>query len=466
VATLREKFMSAPKSVVDTNGTKYVLGKPLGTGGQGTVFEVEGGKFAVKLLTKTSGTEIRRVERHFLHLKQLPLDGIPIAKPISVLRQPYAGYVMPLLQNMEPIAKLVLPPRGSDSIGEWYRNTGSLKKRLRCLASTGDAIAALHANGLCYGDVSPANIFIPTTATNDDAWLIDSDNLHYESNTTTQQFYTPGYGAPELASRTGTTSSLSDAYSVGVLAFRALVQCHPLIGDMVHDGEPELEERAYRGEFPWIDHQSDPINQSSRGIPRPTALSKGLIALAARTFESGLLDKVKRPSAREWAEGLWRAAAHSLVCSGCRGSYYRNSDCCPWCGMARAAFVYVRVRTRLAKSGKFLEDLNGKEITEDSLAVSQSDTATLRATTAFGLSATNRSAAIVGLKYDGTSLTIERLSEDAYIEIRYRSTRGLLGTDPHLVPIDASLSQLSIHFGPESSDHRVVDFTDYAGVRS
>ena len=177
--------MSAPKSVVDTNGTKYVLGKPLGTGGQGTVFEVEGGKFAVKLLTKTSGTEIRRVERHFLHLKQLPLDGIPIAKPISVLRQPYAGYVMPLLQNMEPIAKLVLPPRGSDSIGEWYRNTGSLKKRLRCLASTGDAIAALHANGLCYGDVSPANIFIPTTATNDDAWLIDSDNLHYESNTTT-----------------------------------------------------------------------------------------------------------------------------------------------------------------------------------------------------------------------------------------------------------------------------------------
>ena len=457
--------MNAPKSVVDTNGTKYVLSKQLGTGGQGSVYEVEGGMYAVKLLTRSTGTDTRRIDRQFLFLRQLDVGDVPIAKPVSVLRQPHAGYVMKLLKDMTPISKITLPPRGCDAMRKWYRDSGSLKRRLSCLASAGEAIAALHARGLCYGDVSPANIFIPTAATRDEAWLIDSDNLRFDSNTASQLFYTPGFGAPEVIGRTGTTTTLSDAHSFAVLSFLTLAQCHPLIGDLVHDGEPELEERAYEGKLPWIDHPTDASNRSSRGIPRSIVLSKGLIELAARAFDRGLLEKAKRPSASEWAEGLRRAAAHCLVCGGCGGSYYRDSKECPWCGKPQPSFLYARVHTLLAEAKTFLNGPDKNPRVEDSFVISEGDFTTVLATTAFGQSASCRRAPILRMMNDGKVLTIERLSEDAYIEIRASSKRGRLGNAPHQIPIDASLSKLAIHFGPETSNHRVLDLSHQPGGR-
>jgi DNA-binding helix-hairpin-helix protein with protein kinase domain len=457
--------MNAPKSVVDTNGTKYVLSKQLGTGGQGAVFEVEGGMYAVKLLTRSAGVDTRRIDRQFMFLKQLDVGDVPIAKPVSVLRQPHAGYVMRLLKDMTPISKITLPPRGGDSARKWYRESGSLKRRLSCLASAGEAIAALHARGLCYGDVSPANIFIPTAAKRDEAWLIDSDNLRFDSNTSSQQFYTPGFGAPEVIGGTGTTTTLSDAHSFAVLSFLTLAQCHPLIGDMVHDGEPELEERAYEGKLPWIDHPADASNRSSHGIARSIVLSKGLNELAARAFESGLLNKGKRPSASEWAEGLRRAAAHCLLCGACGGSYYRDSKECPWCGKPQSSFLYAKVHTFLSASRNFLNGPDKNPRVEDSFVLSDGDFTTVLATTAFGQSAAYRRIPILRLMSDGSFLTIERISADAYIEIRTSSKRGRLGSDPLQVPIDGSLSKLGIHFGPESSDHRVLDLSHQPGGR-
>ncbi len=458
--------MNTPSYVVDTNGTKYVLGRALGTGGQGTVFEVEGGRFAVKLLATQPKIDSRRVERQFMFLKHLSLNDLPIAKPVSVLRPPHAGYVMPLLGGMAPMAQLVLPPRGCRSMRTWYREGGCIKRRLDCLASAGETVAGLHAMGLCYGDISPANIFIPPPTADTESWLIDSDNLRHESGAVTQQFCTPGYGAPEVVSRTGTTSSLSDAHSLAVLVFLALAQCHPLIGDLVHDGEPELEERAFAGELPWVDHPTDSTNRSSRGIPRSVVFSTGLGELARRAFTGGLLDRAQRPSAGEWAEGLRRAAAHCLVCRDCRGSYYRNSEHCSWCGKPREAFVYAKARTQLANSKEFLKGPADSERVEDSFVISDGDSAILRAATAFGLSASNRRASVARLKSDRKVLVLERVSEEAYIEIRDGTRRGSLGTDPLQITVDAGLSKWSLHFGPETSNHRVVDFTYYAGGRA
>jgi hypothetical protein len=64
---------------------------------------------------------------------------------------------------------------------------------------------------------------------------------------------------------------------------------------------------------------------------------------------------------------------------------------------------------------------------------------------------------------DGRLLTIQRLSEDAYIEIRASSKRGRLGSEPLQVPIDGSLAKLGIHFGSETSNHRVLDLTHQPG---
>jgi DNA-binding helix-hairpin-helix protein with protein kinase domain len=458
--------MTTPNSVVDMNGTRFVLGRVLGTGGQGAVYEAEGGRFAVKLLPRAHGSDFKRVERQFLFLKQLELDGVPIARPLSVLRQPHIGYVMPLLQDMSPIAQLMLPPPGCRSLLKWYREGGGLKRRLNCLASAAQALAGLHSLGLCYGDVSPANIFIPVASSDFEAWLIDSDNLRFDSSISSQHFYTPGFGAPEVVNRLGTTSTLSDAHSTAVLVFQTLAQLHPLIGDAVHDGEPELEERAYAGKLPWVDHPTDAANRSTRGIPREVALSSGLNELAARAFGTGLLDKTRRPSVGEWADALRRAAANCLTCRQCNGSFYRQADYCPWCGAPRGTFVYGKAHTFLAASRSLLRSPDGRARVEDSFAISEGDTSTLLANTAYGLSAKNRRSPILRVRNDGKSLVIERLAEEALIEIRIGTKRGQLKTDPLTVPIDASIRQLAIHFGADGDDHRIVDFSVEPGGRA
>lgn len=82
-----------------------------------------------------------------------------------------------------------------------------------------------------------------------EAWLIDLDNLctHSEPG---RAVFTPYYGAPEIVTGRSGATSLSDAWAFAVLAFNALTLLHPLCGDLVRDGEPELEEQALTGQVP------------------------------------------------------------------------------------------------------------------------------------------------------------------------------------------------------------------------
>jgi DNA-binding helix-hairpin-helix protein with protein kinase domain len=456
--------MTAPKYVVDTYGTKYQLGTQLGAGGQGAVFAVEGGRFAVKLLNREAATEARRVQAQFAFLKQLDLGNTPIVKPISVLRPPAVGYVMPLLKDMMPINGLMRPPVGCGSILKWYGDTGGIKRRLECLSVAAEAIAELHARGLCYGDVSSANIFISLAIDEFKVSLIDADNLRYNSAIPAHGFFTPGFGAPEIVNRTGTVSTLSDAHSFAVLVFHTLVQNHPLLGDAVHDGEPEMEERALAGGVPWIDHPSDATNRSSRGIPRQYALSERLQALADRAFTEGLLQADSRPTVTQWAEALSRAANQCLRCSGCTGWFYRTESECPWCGRAAAAFLYARFFTESGQERELHVGADKKPRLEGSLAISPGTATTVHAGLAQGLAAVERRAPIMKISFAEYSIKLERIEVNAHIEIEQGKKHGLLG---ETITIPESKSKdLRLYFGPRGSNRRVVYFSIEGGDRA
>jgi DNA-binding helix-hairpin-helix protein with protein kinase domain len=445
--------MTVPPYVVDSQGVKYTLGKRLGSGAQGSVFEVVGGRYAVKILNGSSESTLRQVEARCFFLKQLDLGGIPIAQPLSVLRPPYAGYVMNLLKDMMPIGALLRPPLPCASVQVWYRETGGIKRRLECVASAADAVAALHARGLCYGDVSPANILVSASRDLSDVFLIDADNIHYESGIPPRGFYTPGYGAPEIVNRSGTVTSLSDAHSIAVLAFQALTQLHPLIGDLVHDGDPDLETRALAGELPWIDHPDDRSNRATRGLPRESVLSPGLRQLTHRAFTQGLKDRGSRPSAGEWADGLRLAARNCLVCKACGGSYFREEPECIWCGILASPFVHLMVHTQL-KDTTMVKDRRGQDRLDENQVVSEGETIVLRQGTALGPVATERQRPVVRFRNDGKSLTIERLDLDAHIEIVLGVRSGHL-RGPVTIELNR-LRDLKLRFGPEGSIRRVL----------
>ena len=94
-------------------------------------------------------------------------------------------------------------------------------------------------------------------------------------------------------------SSLSDSWSFAVVAFRLLTAIHPLVGDLVSDGDPELEEKALEGELPWIDHQLMQGIEHLMVYRRDLVLIKPLKDLFERCFNAGLDRPEMRPSLSE-----------------------------------------------------------------------------------------------------------------------------------------------------------------------
>lgn len=330
--------MNPIQQVIDESGAVHTLETRIGAGGQGEVWLTKGGRRIVKLLNPHSDVEALR--RQFAFLRQLDLAGLHVAKPLAVLKRPHVGYVAEFLGDMVPIKSLMKAPQSG--LVRWHIDTGSLRRRLRLLAHAGEALLGLHARGVVYADVSHSNVFVSEPVSAVEAWLIDLDNLTYESDPH-RAIYTPGYGAPELVAGTDGCTSFSDAWAFAVLVWHTLTLTHPLIGDLVNNGEPDLEERAFAGHLPWVGHSTDDRNRCSTGFPPGLVLAGRLMEFARRTFEDGVTDRKRRTSVSDWVERLHAAADQTVMCSGCGGSYFVTESVCPWCREPRPPVAPVRI---------------------------------------------------------------------------------------------------------------------------
>jgi DNA-binding helix-hairpin-helix protein with protein kinase domain len=325
--------LKPPFKVRTATGATLELVRELGRGGQGSVYEVADGRHAVKLLHENTPEQGTEWANRLRAISRLPLEGLPVARPIDTLVPPLTGYVMDLLDGMMPLSRLNIVPSGARAV-EHYRDTGSLRRRLRLLARTAEVLAALHAGGLVYQDPSPSNIFVSRSADRAEVWLIDTDNLSYAGRSGSI-VCTARYRAPEL--RPGgrrRADSLSDAFAFAVIAFELLTLDHPFIGDALYDGDEEAEAEALTGDYPWVDHADDASNRSSRGIqPRGLVLSPPVGQLFKVAFVDGLRHRDHRPGVAAWADALRAAATSTVVCPGCEMSYCADVSTawCPWC---------------------------------------------------------------------------------------------------------------------------------------
>jgi eukaryotic-like serine/threonine-protein kinase len=340
----------SPFSVEDNAGRRYRLVQVIGKGGQGTVFIEENRQYLVKIIKKTGTVSVDQLRNQFRRIRQLNLSGIPITRPLEILRPPMVGYVMSFLQGMQPIENLLKPPRDVSNLRDWYISTGGIRRRLKLLEKLARALHKLHSKGLVYCDISPRNIFVSTDLQESEVYLIDVDNLIIESNI--DGLYTKWYGAPEIIMQKHGNDSLTDAFSFAVLAYKTLALDHPLIGDRVREGDPEMEQRALSGEVPWIHHSSDESNRSQTGfsVIHNEIISSKLFQLFQRTFELGLRDRQQRPGLGEWSRGLQRAYHFTVGCKVCGGSFYAAKSTCPWCGNPRPAYVLAAVDVVLCDS--------------------------------------------------------------------------------------------------------------------
>lgn len=346
--------MTEPPFVETEDGTRYRIARRIGSGGQGAVYAIEGGRLAAKLILDYSRARRELLREQLAHVRRLPLDGLPIALPLALLRAPHVGYVMELLTGMQPLQRLIAPTARIGMKLAWYRETGGVRRRLRLLARVADCLTAVHGKGLAYGDPSPSNIFVSEDVEAHEIRLIDADNLRYRTSPGNSTLHTRCYGAPELVNGTGAINTLTDAYGFAVIAFEALTLTHPLLGDAVLDGDPDEETAALCGELPWIDEPDDARNRSRVGLPREVILSRKLRELCQATFGPGLRAPEARPGLGAWAEHLHVAARSTLRCPACHFTYYFTMACCPACDAARPRYAVALLHLWDPASGEFV----------------------------------------------------------------------------------------------------------------
>ncbi len=315
-------------NIIDAYNVSYDIISRIGEGSQGETFLLKGNTHIAKLFK--GGLNQTEMKSKINFLINLGLDKRYYAVPLREITSPRTGYISEFASGMVPSSTLKQPPQGQD-FAEWYQSTGGLLKRYGVLIKLAMSIRALHAKGLIYCDLSPNNVFVSEDPRKHNVFLIDMDNLRYKSGIA-HNIYTPFYGAPEVVKNLAPNSPMSDCYSFAVIAYELLAFNHPLIGDVVTDGEPEVEEQAIRGELPWVEDSNDNSNCRTTGIPSDFFVCNTLKRLFKKTFEDGLNNPMKRPSIGEWVDALNDGLNELLLCKVCGTHYpYRNAHHCPFC---------------------------------------------------------------------------------------------------------------------------------------
>jgi len=334
----------------------------LGRGGQGVVYRTNDPDLAIKLVTDQNGNPIDnkkicdKLIGEFRKLYLLPYPkNFPISLPLSVLKD-FAGYVMPLANDMKPLSSLFSGIPKNKKIPNWlekmdnkgqiafmfYSETGSSKERMNFLYKIAVQLTRLHTRALIYGDISPNNIFYSNH--NNSIFFIDADNLCLESNKT-KIVYTPRYGALELIENKSGISSQSDVWAFAVFAYELLTMNYPFsaLEDSGADNWENTNNSSNQKEY-------DYSKISDNGIPTMLILSKKLITLFQQTLIDGRENRLRRPQMFEFATELSKTTDILIQCHNedCKMSYFfdyieddNGKHQCPYCGTKRSELILI-----------------------------------------------------------------------------------------------------------------------------
>lgn len=380
---MSSKFDEKKHLVVDQYGNQFEITSELARGGQGVVYRTTDADLAIKQPLGPNGRPDANasLQDEFARIRCLPIpERLPISLPVSILKSE-PGYVMTLLNEMKPFGSFYI--NGEDREGmkhqpipHWldgakredaeplmfYANTGSSRRRHYALYKCASILARLHMAGLVYGDISPNNVFI-AEGEPCEVWLIDADNLRFETQSGGPSVYSPHYGAPEIVRGVDSSRPYSDIWAFSIMAFEMLVLEHPFIGRAVldpdddeggwdsddWDDEPDagdkpsdLDDQAYMGFLPFIDDELDDSNEGMTGLPRELMMTPFLRKLFQETLGIGREKYWRRSSMMLWALGFAQAHDSMLVCPDCHMSYFSNLEECPFCGRKHPGFAHLK----------------------------------------------------------------------------------------------------------------------------
>jgi eukaryotic-like serine/threonine-protein kinase len=313
------------------NNIRCVVVKFIAAGGQGEVYKADwkGKPVALKwYYPHYLEADPRLQERLHTTIKIGP-PGPRFMWPqalASIQGMPGFGYVMELREpRFQEMHKLM---------------NGSVDTTLRAMVTAAFELAhnyqLLHAEGLCYRDISFGNAFFdPQTG---EIRICDNDNVD-TNGVPGIVLGTPRFIAPELFREVATPNRQTDLFALSVLLFCILMRHHPLEGqkDLILNylDAPVIEvmKILHRWMPVFIFDPNDDTNRLIHGVPAHDLARKlwriypRFIRKLFRTaFTDGLQEPDKRISDLEWRDAMLRLRDSLFLCQHCRRENFYDSE--------------------------------------------------------------------------------------------------------------------------------------------
>lgn len=328
-------FRLKPGAVVyQVGGAALLLDKQIGTGGEGSVWSIQGDQhIAAKFYHKVMAEGHARKLEVMCRLKSESLLKIA-AWPTATLRvhrtgQP-EGLLMPRISGYQAAHLLYSPKSRRTTFPE-----AQFPFIVHSATNMARAFAAIHDAGQVIGDVNHGNLLVSEHAT---VALIDCDSFEI---TDQREVYpclvgVPTYTPPELQGKSFQgirRTTQHDAFGLAVLIFHTLfLGRHPFAG-IYRNGTADMtiEQAISEYRFAYSPDSSSTQMQLPPSAPRLADFPPVLSDLFIRAFtRAGANDN--RASAREWIAPLEKLSRNLKQCDSNQSHHFSNHlTACPWC---------------------------------------------------------------------------------------------------------------------------------------
>ena len=319
----------------DSEGRSIHVGKEIGRGGEGSIFEVQGiDSLVAKVYHKRplSDEQIAKLEA-MVGCWSNNLGSIA-AWPKSMLcdsreKKP-CGFLMPKVVGARQLHELygTTNRRVHFPDAQWHY----LLLAARNIAAAFDR---LHQSGIIVGDVNQGNVLVDDQMR---VHLIDCDSFQITIGGKT--FHcpvgTPHFTPPELQSKKLKEIPRTinhDGFGLAVLAFHLLfVGRHPFAGRYRGAGDLTIEKAIAERRFAFSMNRSETLVDPPPATLWLTDLPNALAGLFELAFREDNSNGSGRPQAQQWVEQLDGLIKQRTTCTiESAHIYFSSLQVCPWC---------------------------------------------------------------------------------------------------------------------------------------
>jgi DNA-binding helix-hairpin-helix protein with protein kinase domain len=327
------------QEMLDASGGVIRVGKLIGQGGEGAVYEVVAASNRVAKIYHNAISPNRA--RKIQVMASLYSDVIARVAtwPTSLLttkgRQPI-GLLMPRSLGGKDIHKLYSPKsRRSDFV------RADLRFLIRVAANTARGFSAVHQLGCVIGDVNHGSVLVGQDAT---VQLIDCDSFQVRSGgdvfgceVGVETFTPPELQGINLNGIVRTQNH--DAFGLAVLTFLLLFMGrHPFAGRYLGSGDMPIAQAIREGRFAYGARRAQLLMDRPPHTPDLQVMGDSVAQLFEKAFDKG---SSVRPSPNEWVAALSDLERNLKQCSNNQSHWHLRGVSCPWCPMEAATGIQL-----------------------------------------------------------------------------------------------------------------------------